>query len=247
MIVGNFVLQLVPDMMQSTEPGGGKPTEAVNFYYGVYDAPVLRDGLNLAESWQLGLDYDSDPTAFEEVVRFQGKYIDEIESLVVTLKTYQESATQHQQRETSYRNLREVANGPDEITQIALRGAGAAVLRSKETLRDEMKTLLDQGETFSRSMTAYFAARLPDTSELRINGVSYGFWEGVLTVTRDEGNDQRVTIFASEPTFRDFAVDNYKGVNAAANTIKEGDQYGRVATPNDWQTLIDGLNLTTKY
>lgn len=222
---------------------GGTPEAGVSFYAG----PNLSSGLTQAEVQQLSLDYQADPVAFEEVVRFRNKHVDELENLSENIGSYKEFEIRHQAKKASYEHLKESVSNPDELTEIALRAAGMAVFHSHEELREELHNLLELGETFSKSMAEHFATRLPDTAGLKINGRAYRFEKGVLTRSRNEGIHERVTFFAHGEPVRLFVRENYTRANAEAGTLKSGNRYCKVASADEWHALTDDLNTMARY
>ena len=223
------------------------PETGVLFYSEGALPPLQVNELNVAEITQLSLDYAADPYAFTNVVRFRNKYIDEIEALEMSLHSYALSRGHHEYEEASFNRLHEWAHDPDDVIRIALRAAGRLVLEKHDELNKELQTFLEFGEFFSREMVDYIYQRLSEDSPLRINGVVYKSWRGVLTKTKREGRQERVTLFAHNGTFTDFLRQNYRNANGEANTLKIGDRYAKIALVDDWQELIDGLNLTARF
>lgn len=201
----------------------------------------IYNGLNVAEVSQLSLAYQADPEAFTETVRFYGKYIDRFDDMRVLLSDFKNAEELHDKKYQSYRRFHEWANSPDEIMEIALRAAGIEVLGSKNALVAKGEELRESGEVISTSMAAHFAKRIPDRNGVQINGVAYEFWEGLTTYRKREEIGWRITIFGSTGKLVHYARQN------GFKQPDKNSRFGRLASPDDWQELIDNLETAAKF
>lgn len=246
---------------------GGTDTPQEGVFYA---EPLIINNLTPAEATQLSMDYEHSPLIFEEVVRFRNKYIDELEFVAISLANYSDSALSQQRRSDAYKLLLDFMGqtgfdrfnrtGPSPTNQtynVASSAAGSYVLQNNDELRNEHDRLTTAAGSFIELMAGYFEDRQLGVN-LRINGQDYKLHQTALTCTIKDHNDDRVIFFEKSrlsgpermsigAVSTEFIRENYPYANAAAGNIKKGGQAIKIANIDDWQRLIDGLNLMALY
>lgn len=220
------------------------PPDGEAFYYsrpvGLDEA--IYDHLRPAEVMQLSMDYEADPEAFEEIIRFRGKYIDELEMVDSQVKSFVDAQDIHDKREVSYKIIESRLNPGDEVVKVAIAAAAGFVIRSRQELIDQRVELLTSGEALSTTMASYLAdpERLPGRRGVRINGIVYEFGEGLILSRRAERTGWRVTVFGTTAAMTAYSQKHYKPPEK--QTI-----FPRLAEPQDWQKLLDNLEVVSKF
>lgn len=173
----------------------------------------LDNGLNMAEIIRTSLDHLADSTVTDEVIRFVGINIDQIETLVKALNIYDEKVAEQKARDTMYSrmvdelgNLNGIVNSENNITStnmhelisVALASAGARCAEKRSIIDAMTEDLLELSGKLSRIFVEYFQTRCQDTLEININGNTYNIRSGFLVRNVYEDDSKRQVVFGSK-------------------------------------------------
>lgn len=200
--------------------------------------PELHNGMTIAESMQVSMDYFGTDQVGDELIRFHGIHVEKIESFADQLKTYRGLEQEHSKKQESYRNLHDWASNPDKVISAALRASGVMVFESKSELQTESEKLADEGTGLSIAVRDYFKERMLDCKEIIINGTAYSLEYEVLTINKGK----YILTLGSGEVFKAIARRVYicKGLDDVKQNAKH-------PTPADWETLVANLQTVARF
>lgn len=200
---------------------------------------LIQNGLTQAEVMQTGLQVFEDPMGHDAVVRFHGRYLDEIEAFAEKIHEFDQQTTYFAADEEQYKEASEKYSSygstnskrENRFNQTIMEAIGQCMIASRQELYAARDAYLGAGDVVSRSMAEFLAARLPERLCVGINGQNYHFNEGFMVVRGSTS-----VIFGNAETIRQFATKHY------------GDKLSpRPAETKDWLSLFENLGKVSLF
>ncbi len=235
---------------------------------------TLVNNLSPAETMQLSMDYMSAPTLFDEIRRFYGKHIDEIENFSKHVGDIQKSDQQQYQRRLYLEGLQEkigpqsdkapffvdmdTVDKPErKLANIAVGAVFREVTDRKLELSSQLDELNNEGESITRAWVDNMRARAPLETKVCINGTTYDWLEYDSLVSRVIEYRERIVNGRIERASMKPKLTIYGGRETFLkfctkynyNILDTGTAEAKVrlVAPDDWEALVCNLIAVTKF
>lgn len=213
---------------------------------------ILINRLTLAESTQLSYDYlDNNGETFNELNRFYGQHVNEVEAVLGMLKAYRAQEAVQSKRQSSFNEfqkwsgVRLPVGDEADLKKAASAAAGGLMHRRKQELQQKKETVIKTSISLVNSLVSHFSMRLPGVTEFIICGHSFQFEDETLVQKYKEGKNNVTKVYGSTYMVRAFASRSL--LHNAQKPEGTPKKITAIAELKDWHTLAESLQKAARF